>query len=69
MKIIFIILAILVAVFAVRYVGSLYAPKSRCPEGSRYVRGVQGGGWADTDASDPFGKCVSESVIDSANNP
>ena len=69
MKILFIILIIILAVFAVRYIGRFYTQKPQCPEGSRFVRKVQGGGWADTDATDPWGSCVSGSVIDAANNP
>jgi hypothetical protein len=41
---------------------------AHCPPGSRYVRVVSGGGWVDTDPSDPWGSCVSQSMIDNANN-
>ncbi len=42
---------------------------AQCPIGSRYVRSSEGGGLVDTDPSDPWGSCVSQSQIDSANNP
>jgi hypothetical protein len=41
---------------------------ANCPPGSRYVRVVSGSGFVDTDPTDPWGSCVSESMIDNSYN-
>lgn len=69
MKVLLFILVIALVGLAIYYIPMFLKPGSaNCPSGSRYVRVVSGGGWADTDPSDPWGSCVSQSMIDNANN-
>lgn len=69
MKILLFIILLLLAGLAAYYIPTfLRSGSAHCPSGSRYVRVVSGGSWADTDPSDPWGSCVSQSMIDNANN-
>ena len=66
MKFIPIILILAVLAYVIfAYVGPMFAPHSSpCPAGTTYARSIMGGAWTQTDASDPFGKCVPNSEID-----
>jgi len=69
MKFFFITLLVILLVLAFHYLPTFYPHGSgTCPEGSRYVRSAIGGGWVDTDATDPWGQCISQSEIDKATN-
>jgi hypothetical protein len=69
MKALVIIILIALGAFALYYIStSIHRQSTPCPPGSRYVRVVSGGGWADTDYNDPWGSCVTESEIDKAYN-
>ncbi len=70
MKLLFLLIVLAgLAFVVVHYVQPIFTPPaSGCPNGSTYVRNTMGGGWAPTDASDPFGKCVSNAEISAAQN-
>ncbi len=69
MKVLILVLLIVAVILAFKYLPSLFGQgKGQCPSGESYVRPIEGGGWAPTDANDPWGQCVSETTIQQSYN-
>lgn len=64
MKFLFIVLLVAALVFAFYYLPTLFKSKdTQCAAGTKYARSIQGGGWAETQPSDPWGTCVDANLV------